>query len=133
MDDQMRIFDPRLIATPVYEALTKLYKKKTDLQEQKNQAVDLYSYLSTWGMMRLKAEETKISGEGKKKVIKAYFECLQELSGKVDLAGTAGLQTITEMEVEDYLGLTGLGLTLAQEFSFWATAIYVDVKITGDK
>jgi hypothetical protein len=26
-----------------------------------------------------------------------------------------------------------LGLTLAQEFSFWATAIYVGVEIDGDK
>jgi hypothetical protein len=26
------------------------------------------------------------------------------------------------------LGLTGLGLVLAQEFSFWATAVYHDIK-----
>jgi hypothetical protein len=32
------------------------------------------------------------------------------------------------MDVEEYLGLTGLGLALAQEFSFWTTAIYHDVK-----
>jgi hypothetical protein len=32
------------------------------------------------------------------------------------------------MSTDDYLGLTGLGLALAQEFSFWATAIYADVK-----
>jgi hypothetical protein len=93
----------------------------------------LYSYLSTWGMMRLKAEETAISGEGKKAVIQAYFGCLQELSGKTELVGTKGLQTITTMETEEYLGLTGLGLAIAQEFSFWATAIYVDVEIDGDE
>jgi hypothetical protein len=134
MDKQMQIFDPRLIATPVYKALTELSKGRSDkqLKEQKAQAFALYSYLSTWGMMRLKAEETAVTGD-KKEVIKAYFECLQQLSGKPDLAGTKGLQTITAMETEDYLGLTGLGLTLAQEFSFWATAIYVDVEIDGDE
>lgn len=28
---------------------------------------------------------------------------------------------------DNYLGLTGLGLQLAQEFAFWANAIYHDV------
>jgi hypothetical protein len=132
---KMQIFDPRSIATPVYKALTELSKERNEkqLKEQKAQAFALYSYLSTWGMMRLKAEETAISGEGKKAVIKAYFSCLEELSKKTELAGIKGLQTITTMETEDYLGLTGLGLTLAQEFSFWATAIYVDVEIDGDE
>jgi hypothetical protein len=130
---QMQIFDPRSIATPVYKALTNLHQNNSDLQGQKIQAFALYSYLSTWGMMRLKAEETAISGDGKKAVIKAYFECLEQLSGKPDLAGTKGLKTITAMETEDYLGLTGLGLVVAQEFSFWATAIYVGIDIDGDK
>jgi hypothetical protein len=137
---QMQIFDPRSIATPVYKALTKLEssarKQGNDkqLKEQKAQAFALYSYLSTWGMMRLKAEETALSG-GKKAVIEAYFSCLEQLSGKTELAGTKGLQTITakEMDAEEYLGLTGLGLVIAQEFSFWATAIYVDVEIDGDE
>jgi hypothetical protein len=133
----MQIFDPRSIATPVYKALTELSAGEQgndkQLKEQKAQAFALYSYLSTWGMMRLKAEETAISGDGKKAVIKAYFSCLEELSGKAKLVGKDGLQTITTMETEEYLGLTGLGLTLAQEFSFWATAIYVDVEIDGDE
>jgi hypothetical protein len=133
-NQQMQIFDPRSIATPVYEALTELSKERNQkqLKEQKAQAFALYSYLSTWGMMRLKAEETAMSG-GNKAVIEAYFSCLEQLSQKTDLAGTRGLQTITAMETEDYLGLTGLGLSLAQEFSFWATAIYVDVEIDGDE
>ena len=133
MGEKMQIFDPRSIATPVYEALTDLHRHNSDLQGQKIQAFALYTYLSTWGMMRLKAEETAISGDGKKAVIKAYFHCLEQLSGKTDLAGSKGLQTITAMGTEDYLGLTSLGLTLAQEFSFWTTAIYVDVEITGDE
>jgi hypothetical protein len=127
----MKIFDPRSIATPVYEALTNLHRDNSDLQGQKIQAFALYTYLATWGMMRLKAEEKVLTG-GKEAVIKAYFSCLQELSGKTELAGSNGLQTITNMETEEYLGLTGLGLVLAQEFSFWATAIYVDVEIDGD-
>jgi hypothetical protein len=133
MDNQMKIFDPRSIATPVYEALTYLSQHNSDLQGQKIQAFALYSYLSTWGLMRLKAEETAISGDGKKAVIKAYFSCLEQLSDKTELAGTKGLQTITKMGTEEYLGLTGLGLVVAQEFSFWATAIYVDVEIDGDE
>ena len=133
MNEQMKIFDPRSIATPVYEALTYLHQHNSDLKGQKIQAFALYTYLSTWGMMRLKAEETAISGMGKQAVIAAYFSCLEQLSGKTDLAGTKGLQTITAMGTEDYLGLTSLGLTLAQEFSFWTTAIYVDVEITGDE
>jgi hypothetical protein len=137
MAKQMQIFDPRSIATPVYTALTDLSARAQgndkQLKEQKAQAFALYSYLSTWGMMRLKAEETAISGDGKKAVIKAYFSCLEQLSRKTDLVGTKGLKTITAMGTEDYLGLTGLGLVVAQEFSFWATAIYVGVEITGDE
>lgn len=63
-------FDPRTIATPVYDALDGLRKltsqDETRLKEQKNQAVELYTYLSTWGMMRLKAEEQALNQEGKK-------------------------------------------------------------------
>jgi hypothetical protein len=135
---QMQIFDPRSIAKPVYKALTELSARERgnekQLKEQKAQAFALYSYLSTWGLMRLKAEETALSG-GKKAVIEAYFSCLEQLSGKTELAGTKGLKTITakEMDAEEYLGLTGLGLVIAQEFSFWATAIYVDVEIDGDE
>ena len=139
----MKIFNPRSIATPVYNALKKLSEEggEKDLKEQKSQSFALYSYLATWGMMRLKAEEsalqTKKDGKsirnGKTDIIKAYFNCLEELSGEADLVGAKGLQTITAMGTEEYLGLTSLGLTLAQEFSFWATAIYVDVEITGNE
>jgi hypothetical protein len=127
-------FDPRTIATPVYEALQDLrsrHEGQTDrLKEQKNQAVELYTYLSTWGMLRLKAEEKALSQEGKKQVVKKYFECLQTLSGIENLASETGLQVLKQknLSTEAYLGLSGLGLALAKEFSFWATAIYSDVK-----
>ncbi|KJH70763.1 hypothetical protein [Aliterella atlantica] len=126
------IFDPRTIATPVYNALSELRSQPnqddTRLKEQKNQAIELYTYLSTWGMMRLKAEEKALSQEGKKQVVKKFFECLQELSLVNNLAGNNGLNHLKNLSTDDYLGLTGLGLSLAQEFSFWATAVYHDVK-----
>lgn len=124
-------FDPRTIATPVYDALSELRSQlnqdDTHLKEQKNQAVELYTYLSTWGMMRLKAEEQALNQEGKKQVVKKYFQCLEKLSGIADLANVKGLETLKKLTTDDYLGLTGLGLEIAQEFSFWANAIYHDI------
>lgn len=125
-------FDPRTIATPVYDALDGLRQlpnqDENRLKEQKNQAVELYTYLSTWGMMRLKAEEQALNQEGKKQVVKKYFECLESLSAVQNLAGNNGLAVLKNLDTEEYLGLTGLGLALAQEFSFWAAAVYWDIK-----
>ncbi|MEA5495989.1 hypothetical protein VB834_29185 [Limnoraphis robusta Tam1] len=128
----MIVFDPRTIATPVYNALSGLRSQyngnDTRLKEQKSQAVELYTYLSTWGMMRLKAEEKALSKEGKKDVVRQYFECLQTLSDVQNLVGDQGLETLKNLGTEEYLGLTGLGLALSQEFAFWANAIYHDIK-----
>jgi hypothetical protein len=124
-------FDPRTISTPVFEVLSQLRESTSDdskKKEQKNQAMELYTYLATWGMMRLKAEETALSQDGKKQVVKKYFECLQTLSGVENLTESNGLNTLTNMSADDYLGLTGLGLELANEFSFWANAVYHDIK-----
>jgi hypothetical protein len=124
--------DSRTMTTPVYEALSGLRalpnQDDARLKEQKNQAVELYTYLATWGMMRLKAEETALSQEGKKQVVKKFFECLQKLSDVTDLSGSEGLNVLKKLTTEEYLGLTGLGLALAQEFSFWAAAVYHDIK-----
>lgn len=125
-------FDPRTMGKPVYEALSQLRaqanRDEARLKEQKNQAVELYTYLSTWGMMRLKAEEQALSQEGKKQVVKKFFECLEKISGQPHLAGNQGLQSLKDLDTDEYLGLTGLGLAIAQEFSFWATAVYHDIK-----
>ncbi|MBD1914277.1 MULTISPECIES: hypothetical protein [Cyanophyceae] len=125
-------FDPRTMGKPVYEALYELRnlpsQDETRLKEQKNQAVELYTYLSTWGLMRLKAEEMALNQEGKKQVVKKYFVCLEEISEQRKLSGADGLSTLKELDTDDYLGLTGLGLAIAQEFSFWATAVYNDIK-----
>lgn len=124
-------FDPRTISTPVYDTLSNLRSQNnqdnTRLKEQKNQAIEIYTYLSTWGMMRLKAEEKALSQEGKKQVVKEYFKCLANLSG-IDLDQDNGLSVLKELNIDEYLGLTGLGLQLAEEFSFWANAIYHDIK-----
>ncbi|MBR8831958.1 MAG: hypothetical protein N5P05_001732 [Chroococcopsis gigantea SAG 12.99] len=124
-------FDPRTISTPVFTVLQELYtttKNQETLKEHKNQAIELYTYLSTWGMLRLKAEETALSQKGKKQVVEKYFKCLEKLSERKDIANQQGLNTLKNLSVDDYLGLTGLGLEIAQEFSFWANAIYDDVK-----
>ena len=125
-------FDPRTMGKPVYEALDGLRKlpnqDDTRLKEQKNQAVELYTYLSTWGMLRLKAEENALSQEGKKQVVKAFFNCLQTISEEPNLVGEEGLNTLKNLSTDEYLGLTGLGLAIAQEFSFWATAVHHDIK-----
>jgi hypothetical protein len=127
-------FDPRTIATPIYEALNHLKnlpnQDDTRLKQQKSQAVELYTYLSTWGMMRLKAEEMALPDGmmGKRQVVQKFFECLQAVSGKQNLSGQQGLETLKTLGTDEYLGITGLGLALAQEFSFWATAIYWDIK-----
>lgn len=126
------MFDPRTLSTPIYEALDNLRSQPnqddTRLKEQKNQAIELYTYLATWGMMRLKAEEKALSQEGKKQVVKKFFECLENLSGIKDLTASTGLNILKKLDTEEYLGLSGLGLAVAQEFSFWAAAVYWDIK-----
>ncbi len=130
-------FDPRTIATPTYDALNNLRnlhrQDDTRLKQQKSQAVELYTYLSTWGMMRLKAEEMALPEKtmmGKKDVVQKFFECLQTISDSEtkNLSGEQGLTTLKNLNTDEYLGITGLGLALAQEFSFWATAVYWDIK-----
>lgn len=132
-------FDPRTMGEPVYQALNELRneqesnqrdlaKRKERLKEQKNQAVELYTYLSTWGLLRLKAEEKALSQDGKKEVVKAFFTCLGKVADQPKISGAGGLDILTKLDVDDYLGLTGLGLVLAQEFSFWANTVYFDIK-----
>jgi hypothetical protein len=131
-EDVVMSFDPRTMSAPVYEALSKLRSNtgQEDAKLQKNQAIELYTYLATWGMMRLKAEEKAISEtqKAKKQVVKEYFRCLEKISGVSELASDNGLETLKQLSTDEYLGLTGLGLSIAQEFSFWAAAVYHDIK-----
>lgn len=119
-------FDPRTIGLPVYESLKRLKNKTSNAdqqKEQKGQAVELYTYLSTWGMLRLRAEESALKS-GKKQVIQAFFSVLEDLSDVDEIVGKKGIDVLAELSPEEYLGLTGLGLAIAREFSFWAEAIY---------
>jgi hypothetical protein len=124
-------FDPRTISKPVYEALADLRSRHSNdnprLKDQKNQAVEIHTYLSTWGMLRLKAEERALNQEGKKEVVKKFFQCLGRLENP-DNPTDLSLDTLKNMPIEEYLGLTGLGLAVAQEFSFWAMAVYHDIR-----
>lgn len=125
-------FDPRTMGKPVYAALSGLRDQhqhnESRLKEQKNQAVELYTYLSTWGMFRLKAEEQALKQDGKKDIVKAFFQCLEQISEVAQLVGSDGLTTLKDLSTDEYLGLTGLGLAIAREFSFWATAVYSDIE-----
>ncbi|MDY6940828.1 MAG: hypothetical protein SWY16_24620 [Cyanobacteriota bacterium] len=153
--------DPRAITTPVYEALNDLRqsyneaKNKGDislenyekrLREQKSQTQELYTYLATWGLMRLRAEEMSRNAwdgspseiplsqratknqEGKREAIECFFKCLEKVSKKRNLADREGVQTLNELRTDDYIGLTGIALAVAREFSFWADAIYSDIR-----
>jgi hypothetical protein len=132
-------FDPRTMSKYVYQALTDLRseqesnqrdsdKRKERLKDQRDQSVELYMYLSTWGLLRLKAEEKALNLEGKKEVVKAFFACLGTITDQLEISEINGLELLIKLPIDEYLGLTGLGLALAQEFSFWANTIYFDIK-----
>ncbi|AGF53640.1 unknown protein (plasmid) [Synechocystis sp. PCC 6803] len=124
-------FDPRTINKQAFQSLQALRHQAGQdnalLKEQKNQAMELYTYLSTWGLMRLKAEEVALSQTGKKQVVQRFFNDLGTLSGRNNLADSQGLNTLVALSANEYLGLTGLGIELANEFGFWANAVYHDI------
>jgi muconolactone delta-isomerase len=129
----MIAYDPRKISIKVYGALKQL-KQDTpnvnDQDKQKGQAVELYTYISTWGLLRLKGEEASLANElQKQKVVQRFFKVLGELayanpnSNPLE-TDQQGMTTLVSMPSSEYLGLMGLALQVAQEFSFWAEAIY---------
>ena len=116
-------FDPRTLNKCAFEALQKLsdaqQSDKARRKEQKNQAQELYTYISTWGLMRLKAEEKVLdSQKGKQDVVISFFRELQELSNCEGLKDDEGIKTLISLSPNDYLGLTGLAIELANEFGF---------------
>ncbi|MBC6477813.1 MAG: hypothetical protein GDA56_08500 [Hormoscilla sp. GM7CHS1pb] len=151
-ESAINAFDPRSINKRVYEALCALRKgydlakecgtvKEEEynkgLREQKSQAQELYTYLATWGLMRLRAEEmsgnkekkySEITQNGKREMLDCFFKCLERVATKQNLASINGIDTLNAMKMDDYLGLTGIALAVAREFSFWADAIYPDIK-----
>jgi hypothetical protein len=121
----MITYDPRRISTPVYTHLSNLKSKSndTDKKEQKSQAVELYTYLATWGLLRLKAEESALGQSAKKALVKCFFATLAEIT-ELELE----LDKLVKLDASEYLGLTSIAMQVANEFSFWAKAIYADVK-----
>lgn len=128
-------YEPRSISSLVYQNLNQLKQSvNTNIpaqKEQKNQAVELYSYAATWGLIRLKAEEYALKNQPQKQsVIKCFFQTLNELvfpENKNYLNGENDLQNISDRQqlgASEYLGLTGVGLQVAREFAFWAEALY---------
>ncbi len=78
----MFTYDPRTISTKVYCQLNQLNAQTpadSDKKEQKSQAVELYTYIATWGLLRLKAEEFALSQENKQKVVKCFFQILEDI------------------------------------------------------
>lgn len=126
----MLTYDPRTISSKVYQNLDNLKNdtpNESDRKEQKSQAVELYTYVATWGLLRLKAEEFALSQDNKKKVVQRFFNTLGEIafSGQPNpFLGREGLNYLTEKDASEYLGFTGLSLQVAREFAFWAEAIY---------
>ena len=134
------LIDPRTMSAEVYRKLAELRaahdSDRRRLKDQYNQAVQTYTYLATWGLLRLKAEELAMTKEGWTDIVKIFFSTLQKLSNTPNLSGTGGLVTLSNqnrMSAETYLGLTGLGLKLSREFAFWASAIYADVKAEAEQ
>jgi hypothetical protein len=132
--NNMTNYDPRTISTKVYTNL-KTVKDRTseskDHDKQKTQAVELYTFVATWGLLRLAGEVPALSNERQKQaVVECFFKTLGELAFAGEnpnpLLGTSRIETLTQpnMTASDYLGLTGVGLKVAQEFSFWAEALY---------
>ncbi len=156
------IFDPRTLSEPAYTALRDLKKQYTSafkegtiteeqykkhLKEQKSQAVELYTYIATWGLMRLKGEEIVLdkwnpsrepslqrrattNQEGKREIIECFFDCLGNVACISQLSGQLGIETLTTQNTNanKYLGLTSLALKISQEFSFWADSVYHDIQ-----
>ena len=130
----MTNYDPRTISTKVYNNL-KTVKDTTlrpeDHDKQKSQAVELYTFVATWGLLRLAGEIPALSNERQKQaVVESFFRTLGELAFAEEnpnpLAGTSRIDKLTHanMTASEYLGLTGFALKVAQEFSFWAEALY---------
>jgi len=136
----MLTYDPRTISTCVYQGLSNLQQSAPESaqNEQKSQAIELYTYISTWGLLRLKAEEFAISQNNKKDVVICFFNILGKIAlNKPDyFLERQGLNNLTKrddsesLSASEYLGLTGLALQIAREFAFWAEAVYPDAQAT---
>lgn len=131
----MLTLDPRSISNKVYSNLNQLKGKTSlsaDRKEQKGQAVELYNYLATWGLLRLKAEEITLRSKPQKQaVINYFFQTLEEIAFQSNESNSSSspkksitVDFLSSQEPSEYLGLTGLSLQIAREFAFWSQAVY---------
>lgn len=129
----MLTYDPRRISVKVYSNLNQVKQTATSTQqqeEQKSQAIELYTYTATWGLLRLKGEEPALSNQPQKRaIIECFFKTLGELAYSDETPNPldgqdSGLNKLISLQASEYLGLSGLALQIAQEFSFWAEALY---------
>lgn len=130
----MLTYDPRTVSTQVYEALKRVRDASANspdaLKEQKVQAVGLYTYAATWGILRLKAEEYALQNQAnKQKIVQCFFQVLGKIAypGQPNQMGKQGLENLSNQQrlsASEYIGLTGLSLQIAREFAFWAEALY---------
>lgn len=138
-------YDPRSISSQVYQSLKKLKDEtpnQSDQKEQKSQAVELYNYIATWGLLRLKAEEVAIKQTNKQNTVKCFFKTLTKVGfpdihshplsskNKDKEKESEGIECLTQYSTSEYLSLTALALQVAREFAFWAEAVYADLKNT---
>ncbi|MEA5567625.1 hypothetical protein [Anabaena sp. UHCC 0399] len=132
----MANYDPRKNSIKVYQNL-KAVKDSTQEpkhhDEQRSQAVELYTYIATWGLMRLKGEDPALVNQiQKQKIVRCFFQTLGELvypnTQLNPLVGMEGMRKIIGLSASEYLGLTGVALQVAREFSFWAEALYAKPK-----
>ena len=123
------IYDSRTLSIPVYRALQILKGKTSDQSQQKEQrdaARELYSFLSTWGLLRLKAEQGNAK-KGRKQILDEFFVVLEGQTPCLP-SKKATIETYVSLQSQEYLGVTGLALAIAQEFIFWGNSIYADIK-----
>lgn len=133
-------YDDRQISKRVYLNLGKLSGDSVEEEkrrEQRGQAVELYTYIATWGLLRLQGEDAALTKQPeKRKVVHCFFQTLGELITPEALQDQnanpfnsveSGLDHLTSLPSSEYLGLTGIALQIARKFSFWAEALYSDL------
>lgn len=95
-------FDRRTLGSSVYEALTNLRQKANNdsiLKKQKSMAQEIYTYLSTWGLIRLKAEEQALGTDGWEQSVKAFFQCLEQNDSKFWRFTRLGIIPLTHVDI----------------------------------
>jgi hypothetical protein len=110
---------------------TLVEERNPTLVEERNPT--LVEERNPWGLLRLKGEDAALVNQAQKqKVVRCFFKTLSQLvftnERTNQFEGSAGLERLTRMSASEYLGLTGVALQVAREFSFWAESLYAKQK-----